>query len=126
MPVPLLSGVTQVYYQFGRYSKMVSRLGAFWRRSGQFGQLGKIAGAWVIRAIEAIGVIVLGIVIYVLSIRPVMKAVGGPFKMPPSLGTFYHPLGILMEQNGKPAVLLRTYINFCGVRNNPKTGQLLD
>ena len=66
------------------------------------------------------------IVLYVLSVGPVLKWVGGPFRMPPALHTFYHPLSEVLKRDGPPAYLLRSYIDFCGVRNDPRTGQLKD
>lgn len=66
------------------------------------------------------------ILLYVLSIGPVLKWVGGPFKMPPALTAFYYPISEVLKRNGRPAYVLRCYIDFCGVHNDPRTGQLKD
>ena len=78
------------------------------------------------RAIDAFGVVLAATVVYVFSMGPVLKAVGGPVNAPSSLTYFYRPLNLVMERNGTPAFVLRSYINVCGVRNNPRTGEFVN
>jgi hypothetical protein len=74
--------------------------------------------------VDLLGFAFLVLLLYVLSIGPVLKIVGGPFNMTPGLRTFYHPLSVVLWQDGKSAYVLRWYIDLCGTHNRPSTGEL--
>ena len=56
-----------------------------------------------------------GLIVYVLSIGPVLRLCNGPFNMSAGVGLFYRPVEVVMNASPSVAATVTWYVRRCGV-----------
>ena len=60
-----------------------------------------------------------GVIVYVLSIGPVLRLCNGPFNMSAGVGLFYRPVEVVMNASPSVAATVTWYVRRCGVDVEP-------